>query len=124
MMSKNDNATVGYVNAVMNQAAKKLSEQLQSKIPPPAPVEPKRRMQFSQKICIFSCVFIVAIWLGNFVLAWYDKPQIPEAISVGFTIFGGFVTGGYFTISAVRDCSKNKHAKELRESDNGGGNNE
>lgn len=79
-----------------------------------------RKMQFSQKICIFSCIFIVAIWLGNFVLAWFDKPQIPEAISVGFTIFGGFVTGGYFALSGVRDCSLNKLKAKLKEDENDG----
>lgn len=78
-------------------------------------LKPKKRMQFSQKICVFSCIFIVAIWFGNFLLAWFDKPQIPEAISVGFTIFGGFVTGGYFALSGYRDGSLNKLKAKLSE---------
>jgi len=77
----------------------------------------KNKMQFSKKICVFSCVFVVLIWLANFALLWFGKEQMSDVISIGFTIFGGFVTGGYFALSGVRDCSKNKHAKDLKETD-------
>ena len=71
--------------------------------------KPKGKMQFSQKICVFSCVFVVLIWLGNFALLLLGREQMSDAVSIGFTVFGGFVTGGYFTLSGARDCSKNRH---------------
>lgn len=75
----------------------------------------KKLIQFSKGICIFSCVFVVLCWVGNLVLLLLGKEQMSDVISVGFTVFGGFVTGGYFGLSGVRDCSKNKHAKDLHD---------
>ena len=71
--------------------------------------KPRQKMQFSKKLCVFSCLFVVLIWLGNFMLLLLGREQINDSVSIGFTIFGGFVTGGYYTLSGARDCSKNKH---------------
>ena len=77
--------------------------------PQSTPGKPKRKsMQFSQKICVFCMCFVVAVWIGNFVLLFLGREQISDAVSIGFSVFGGFVTGGYFTLCGVRDCSMNK----------------
>ena len=45
----------------------------------------KQKMQFSKKICIFSCVFVVMCWIGNFTLLLLGREQMSDVISVGFT---------------------------------------
>ena len=69
----------------------------------------KKRMQFSQKICVFGLFLIVAVIAGNFALLWFDHEPMTDVAIIAITVFGGFATGGYFALSGIRDCSKNKH---------------
>lgn len=80
----------------------------------------KRQLEFSQKVCVFCMVFVVAVWLGNLALAFTGKEPLPDVVNIGFTIFGGFVTGGYFTLCGVRDCSKNRMEARLAEANHDG----
>lgn len=67
------------------------------------------KIQFSKLICIFSMLLVTAVIFLNYTLAWAEKPQMSDVTVTSISIFGGFVTGGYFTLSGVRDCSKNKY---------------
>ena len=69
----------------------------------------KKKIQFSKLICLFSMVIVVLTIFLNYSLALFDKIQMSDVTVTSITIFGGFVTGGYFTLSGVRDCSKNKY---------------
>ena len=66
-------------------------------------------IQFSKLVCIFSMFLVTLVICLNFILSWYDKPQMSDVTMTSITVFGGFVTGGYFTLSGVRDCSRNKY---------------
>lgn len=66
-------------------------------------------IQFSKLVCIFSMLLVTLVICLNFVLSWCNKPQMSDVTMTSITVFGGFVTGGYFTLSGVRDCSKNKY---------------
>ena len=67
------------------------------------------KIQFSKLICIFSMLLVTATIFLIYTLAWSGKAQMSDVAVTSISIFGGFVTGGYFTLSGVRDCSKNKH---------------
>jgi len=69
----------------------------------------KKKMQFSQKICVFGLVLIVAVIAANFILLWFGREPMTDVTTISITVFGGFATGGYFALCGVRDCSKNKH---------------
>ena len=69
----------------------------------------KRKMQFSQKICVFGLTLIVAVIAANFILLWFGREPMTDVTTISITVFGGFATGGYFALCGVRDCSKNKH---------------
>ena len=66
-------------------------------------------IQFSKLVCVFSMLLVTLVISLNFLLAWREKPQMSDVTITSISVFGGFVTGGYFTLSGVRDCSKNKH---------------
>jgi len=68
----------------------------------------RNKMQFSQKICVFGLSLILAAWLGNGLLLWFGREAMSDVTIAIITMFGGFATGGYFALSGVRDCSKNK----------------
>ena len=75
----------------------------------------KRRMQFSQKVCVFGLFLITVMLAANFVLLWFGcEPMSDLAITV-VTVFGGFATGGYFALSGARDCSLNKLKARLHD---------
>ena len=80
-MTKNDNATVGYVNAVVGQAVKKLKEE--------RPVQPKKKPETS-KIIIFTIMLSYYIVLVFGIFAVYrilgDAPEF--AIQALIAIFG------------------------------------
>ena len=67
------------------------------------------KIQFSKLVCIFSMILVTLTIFLNYKLAWNEKSQMSDVAVTSITIFGGFVTGGYFTLSGVRDCSKNKY---------------
>ena len=69
----------------------------------------KKKMQFSQKVCIAGLILVFFAWAGNGILLWCDKMPMSDVTIAIITLFGGFATGGYFALSGVRDCSKNKH---------------
>lgn len=70
---------------------------------------PKKKMQFSQKVCVFGLILVTAAWLGNFILLLFGREPMSDVVIAIITTFGGFATGGYFALSGVKDCSKNKH---------------
>ena len=74
----------------------------------------KKRVQWSKVVCVISMAIVVATLGANFVLLWNDKSPMSDVAMTAVSIFGGFVTCGYFTMSAVRDCSKNKHAEKIK----------
>jgi len=75
----------------------------------------RKKLQFSQKICIAGMVLVYLAWFVNGVLLWFGKEPMSDVTIAIIATFGGFATGGYFALCGVRDCSKNKHADKLRE---------
>lgn len=69
----------------------------------------KKRIQFSKKVVLYSMALIPLTILGNFILAWSGRETLSEMTIAVITSFSAFITGGYFALSGVRDCSKNKH---------------
>ena len=67
------------------------------------------KIQFSKKVVIYSMTLVPLTILGNFILAWCEKPTLSEMTIAVITSFSAFITGGYFALSGARDCSKNKH---------------
>jgi hypothetical protein len=77
-------------------------------------VKEKLKIQFSKKVVIYSMTLVPLTILGNFILAWCGRETLSEMTIAVITSFSAFITGGYFALSGVRDCSKNKHGiKEL-----------
>jgi hypothetical protein len=70
---------------------------------------PVYKMQFSQKVCVFGLILVLLAWGANFILLWFDKPPMSDVTIAIISMFGGFATGGYFMLSGVRDCSRNKY---------------
>lgn len=69
----------------------------------------KQPIQFSKKVVIYSMALVALTILGNFILAWCGRETLSEMTIAVITSFSAFITGGYFTLSGVRDCSKNKY---------------
>jgi hypothetical protein len=69
----------------------------------------KRIKQFSQFVVVYSMMLVASTILGNFVLSWFGKETLSEMTIAVITSFSAFITGGYFALSGVRDCSKNKY---------------
>jgi hypothetical protein len=71
----------------------------------------RRRMQFSQKVCVFGLALAALAWLAHFLLLWNGREGMSDITTAIISIFGGFATCGYFVLSGVRDCSRNKHGE-------------
>ena len=69
----------------------------------------KEKIQFSKKVVIYSMALVPLTILGNFILSWCGKETLSEMTIAVITSFSAFITGGYFALSGVRDCSKNKY---------------
>jgi hypothetical protein len=69
----------------------------------------KKKMQFSQKVCVFGLLLVTLALAANFVLIWFGREPMSDVTIAIITMFGGFATGGYFALSGIRDCSKNKY---------------
>ena len=65
--------------------------------------------QFSQVVVVYAMTLVAATILGNFILAWFGKETLSEMTIAVISTFSAFITGGYFALSGVRDCSKNKY---------------
>ena len=74
-----------------------------------------KRMQFSQKICVFGLCLIVAVIAANFILLWFGREAMTDVTTISITVFGGFATCGYFALSGVRDCSLNRLKAKLHD---------
>lgn len=73
-----------------------------------------KKIQFSKKVVIYSMALVPLTIFGNFMLSWFGKETLSEMTIAVITSFSAFITGGYFALSGVRDCSKNKHGiKEI-----------
>lgn len=79
--------------------------------PVPAPKkQPKqKRIQFSQKQCLYADLLVALVLFLDFILKWNGKEGMSDVAIAVVSMFGGFATGGYFALSGARDCSKNKH---------------
>lgn len=75
----------------------------------------KPKMQFSKIICIFGMVLVTATIACNVMLSLLGCATLSDVTMTVVSVFGGFATGGYFALSGVRDCSKNKHHIEIEE---------
>jgi len=73
----------------------------------------KRKMQFSQKVCVFGLFLITVTLAVNSTLLWFGREPMSDVSITVVTVFGGFATGGYFALSGVRDCSLNKLKAKL-----------
>lgn len=69
----------------------------------------KKKTQFSKKVVVYSMCLVPLTILGNFILAWCGRETLSEMTIAVISSFSAFITGGYFVLSGVRDCSKNKH---------------
>ena len=69
----------------------------------------KKKTQFSKKVVVYAMCLVPLTILGNFILAWCGKETLSEMTIAVISSFSAFITGGYFALSGVRDCSKNKH---------------
>ena len=69
----------------------------------------KKQKQFSKKVVAYSMLLVVFTIIGNFILAWFGKETLSEMTIAVISSFSAFITGGYFALSGVRDCSKNKY---------------
>ena len=69
----------------------------------------KKPIQFSKKVVIYAMLLVPLTILGNFILAWFGKETLSEMTIAVISSFSAFITGGYFALSGVRDCSKNKY---------------
>jgi len=69
----------------------------------------KTKIQFSKKVVAYSMLLVVFTIIGNFILAWFGKETLSEMTVAVISSFSAFITGGYFALSGVRDCSKNKY---------------
>ena len=69
----------------------------------------KNKLQFSKLVVLYSMALVPLTILGNFILAWCGRQTLSEMTIAVITSFSAFITGGYFALSGVRDCSKNKH---------------
>jgi len=69
----------------------------------------QRKKQFSKCICVFGLMLVFMALTGNFALLLFGRKSMSEVTVAVITCFGGFATGGYFALCAVRDCSKNKY---------------
>lgn len=76
------------------------------------------KIQFSKLICIFSMLLVTLVICLNFALSWYNKTPMSDVTITSISVFGGFVTGGYFTLSGVRDCSRDKYNIVKKEDNN------
>lgn len=69
----------------------------------------RKPIQFSKKVVVYAMLLVPLTILGNFILAWFGKETLSEMTIAVISSFSAFITGGYFALSGVRDCSKNKH---------------
>jgi hypothetical protein len=77
-------------------------------------VKEKLKIQFSKKVVIYSMTLVPLTIFGNCFLAWWGRETLSEMTIAVITSFSAFITGCYFALSGVRDCSKSKHGiKEL-----------
>jgi len=69
----------------------------------------KKKLQFSQRVVIYSMTLIPMCIIGNFILSWCGRETLSDMVISVIGSFSAFITGGYFALSGARDCSKNKH---------------
>ena len=69
----------------------------------------RKPIQFSKKVVVYAMLLVPLTILGNFILAWFGKETLSEMTIAVISSFSAFITGGYFALSGVRDCSKNKY---------------
>ena len=85
---------------------------------------PRKRLEFAQWAVLISWTYVFLVLIGTFILAWHEKQEMPGVDTVSISVFGGFVTGGYFTQNSVRAWSENKYGRQGRKGPDTGGTND
>lgn len=75
----------------------------------------KRRRQFSKLHVAFADFLVFFVFCVSAWLSWHDKMPVSDVAIAIITAYGAFATGGYFALSGVRDCSKNRHGLTSKE---------
>jgi hypothetical protein len=73
----------------------------------------KKRMEFSQKVCIIGLCMVGFMLLSNVALAYLGRQLLNDITVACITCFGGFATGGYYALAGARDASLNKHGMRV-----------
>ncbi len=69
----------------------------------------KKKREFSKAHVVFADALVAIVYITNMVLAMLDKIPVSDLAVTIVSIYGGFATGGYFTLCAIRDTSLNRH---------------
>ncbi len=79
----------------------------------------KKKPEFSKLHVIFADALVGFVFLANIVLTMLDKMPLSDLSVTIVTIYGGFATGGYFTLCGFRDASLNKNGLRIVEGEGG-----
>lgn len=69
------------------------------------------KRQFSKVHVVFANFLVLLVYIGSFILAWFEKPGGTEIMQLALAIvaaYGVFATCGYFTQNIMRAQSINK----------------
>jgi hypothetical protein len=73
----------------------------------------RKRMEFSQKVCIIGLCMVGFMLLSNVALAYLGRQLLNDITVACITCFGGFATGGYYALAGTRDASLNKYGLRI-----------
>jgi hypothetical protein len=68
----------------------------------------KKKMEFSQKVCIIGLAMVAFMLVSNVALAYLGRQPLNDITVACVSCFGGFATGGYYTLAGARHASLNK----------------
>ncbi len=68
-----------------------------------------KKMTLSKWHLIFANFMVLAVYVSNFVLVWFDKMPMSDIAIAIITAYGGFATGGYYAQNILLKQSLNKH---------------
>ncbi len=74
-----------------------------------------KKREFSKLHVVFADALVAFVFIANAILSIFDKQLISDLAVAIVTIYGGFATGGYFTVCAIRDTSLNKHGLRIQD---------
>jgi len=70
----------------------------------------QKKREFSKMHVVFANVLVAIVYIGSFILAWFEKPgtEVMHIALAIVTAYGAFATGGYFAQNMFRAGSLNK----------------